>query len=111
MGLLASSRQVAIGSRRIQSSLRRYRGVIRCAVRSPLNPRQLALGPVMCVGSRMSRDISKGRCDVEARQPGRSGARFHSVRRAITGSIRIARRAGKNEAQPATSSNVTDSTR
>ena len=37
--------------------------------------------------------------------------RFHSVRSAITGSIRVARRAGKNEALAATNSNVTDSAR
>jgi hypothetical protein len=35
----------------------------------------------------------------------------HSARRAITGSILVARSAGKNDAHSATSSNTTDSTK
>ena len=53
-----------------------------------------------------------GATDERPDQPGRSGmGRLHSVRSAITGSIRVARRAGKNEAHSATSSNVTDGAR
>ena len=47
---------------------------------------------------------------LEAASPGGPGmGRCHSARKAITGSILIARRAGKNDAHSVMSSNVTDS--
>jgi hypothetical protein len=60
-------------------------------------------------GREYSREISKCGCGVEARQPRPAGmGRFQSVRSAITESILVARRAGKNDAASATSSSVID---